>query len=558
MLIRHWPGSVLPIAAALLLTGCVQGPAEAPIRMEVRALGTGACSGNNTNPFDEITSVRVKVTGTDPVTGTVGVLVDRSLSVSGTSLTVPDVPEGNGHKLELFGSGGVNTWYGAASSVSVEQEKSTTVELLLTPIGVSTQLPVPTTDFANVRFPAVAKLGDGRIMVSGGFQASSGTELNGPSNKWFIINPQTAEVQSGQFHANFQGRGAHIAVYLPGSGQVLLAGGASKLDVVSDGSFPISWSKAGGTGLQDAALFTPPPAGSDGCSDAADCWSLPSSGLRVARVFARAAVTKDGLAVITGGGEWPLESDKDYQRTEVFDPLPKGGEAQFLNVASFDSFQPRSGHSLTFIKNKDDLSYLLVFGGTGGNPVAEVMRQSSRQQDGVDGNFVEVSIQGDTPPNLFFHETTRLSGERFLVTGGVPHAVDKLPDVDQGYAYLLTYSDTDGQAPTITSRNLSDQFTSGRVFHSALSSDFTNVAILGGLGAGAQALESDKVVFFDSEAVTLAVAPDNATFLARAGQAGLDMQSGSMILVGGEANLGDVGGGACGHIEIYTPSYVGN
>jgi len=559
-------GGALLASAAMLLTACAQEPTDGPIRMEVRALGSGACTGSNENPFSTMTNGRVKVTGVDPVSQEFGLIFNETFSVSGSRLTVPNVPQGNGHKVEFIGTGGGSSWYGSAPSVNVKAEQDATVEILLTKVGACTQLPVvnPTTgadltSFSNVRFPAVTELGDGRVMISGGFQSSDGVKLGSPSNKWFIVNPRTAELQTGTFDANFVGRAAHVAVFLPGTGEVLLTGGATEVDVVTDGSFPINWEGGGSTGLSDAALFTPPASGD---LTGQGTWNVLSTGanqsLRVARAFARAAVTSDGLAVITGGGRWPLEANTDYQRAEVFDPSPSDGSGpKFLNVSSFDSFARRSGHSLTFIKNQDGLSYLLAFGGTPDNQIAEVMRQSSRQADGVDGNYVEVTIQGDTPPKLYFHEMTRLSGERFLLTGGVPHAVDKLPDVSQGYAYLLTYSDTDGQAPTLTSRNLSDQFSSGRIFHSALSGDFTNVAVLGGFGPGGVALETDKVVFFNVDDVAFSAAPDNATFLARAGQGGLAMQSGSMIIVGGEPNLGDVGT-PCGHVEICTPSYVEN
>lgn len=552
MLMRQSSIGVALLSAVLFTAGCAEAPTEGPLRMEVRALGSGACTGENPNPLSDMKSARIKVTGTDPQTGDFGVIFDESFSIAGGALTVPNVPEGTGHKLELFGSGGAHSWYAAAPSVTVKAATDANVQLLLTRIGATSQLPVPGSDFANVRFPAIAEMGDGRVLISGGFESSDGTTLSSPSNKWFIVNPRTAEVQSGTFGASFGGRGGHVAAFLPQTGQVLLAGGAGTLTVGT--SFPVEFAKATDVKFKDAALFTPPPEG----SAEGGTWSIVSNELNVARVFARVAVMADGLAVITGGGEWPLDNDPAYQRTQVFDPAPKTGDPRFLSVASFDSFAPRSGHSLTFIKRQDGLSYLLVFGGTPGQPIAEVMRQSSRQQDGVDGNFVEVTMQGNTPPNLYFHETTRLSGERFLVTGGVPHAEDALPDVGASYAYLLEYSDTDGAAPVLKSRDLSDSFKSGRVFHSAVSGDFQNVAVFGGLGAGTKAVETDKILFFDADAAVpgFTVAPESADFLARAGQASLAMASGSMIVVGGENDLGDKGGGVCGHIEIYTPSYV--
>ena len=58
--------------------------------------------------------------------------------------------------------------------------------------------------------------------------------------------------------------------------------------------------------------------------------------------------------------------------------------------SSFDTFSARAGHSLTFIKTQDGLAYYLVWGGTAQSSTArigEVLRQSSRQADGVDGNY---------------------------------------------------------------------------------------------------------------------------------------------------------------------------
>jgi hypothetical protein len=563
MVTRTTIALALSAALGLCLPGCDSGEPEAPpMRMEVRALGSGACGpASVVNPFSDMNSVRIRVTGLDADTEEVKTLVNRSFSLSGQSLKVTEVPEGKGHTLEFFGTGKTTSWYSRALNLNVVRQSDTPVQLLLTEFGKASQVPVPT-DFSDVIFSAAVTLGDGRVMVSGGFQTITNTEILGPSDKWFIFNPKTGEIDAqGNLGAP---RGAHAMAFLPtagAAGKVLIVGGAKKLIIDEAQSFPLRFSKSDGA-EQEALLFDLQTLTVEAIGGAALT-------MRLGRAFPRVAVLSDGMAAVSGGGEWPIDNDPAFKRVEIFNPKHQDGP-RFITVSSFDTFSARAGHSVTFIKTQDGLAYYLVWGGTAQSAnarIAEVLRQSSRQADGVDGNFVEIAVTGDPVSWTYFHQVTPLDGQRFLVTGGVPFASDALGPPESDAAWLLTYQDDNGQNPRIAVKKVPGLGT-GRVLHSATSFDGRHAVVVGGFD-GLKPTEADVVMFFDGgepvcDAETGACTYTEPTWsvstdavLPRGGQAALSMESGSTLLVGGADMLrqqaGPVG---CALVEVYTPSSI--
>jgi len=264
--------------------------------------------------------------------------------------------------------------------------------------------------------------------------------------------------------------------------------------------------------------------------------------------------------LVTGGGEWPFVTGDDrYVEVDFYDYQATGGLGGFLDIPKLRSFYSRAGHSLTLINNSPEgLSQLLIWGGTTadrslGNP-AEVYRQSGRQREGVNGTFAEVVIVGEEPTFLYFHETTPLIGNRFLVTGGGAHRDGAIQAPANDEAWLLTY--VDQPSPTIQAQRLPG-FGAGRVFHSALSSDARHVSVVGGWN-GIDALSGgDLLKTFDVNALPNPwVGGTTASSASRGGHTGILTPGGSLLLVGGDAAAtpGTVSGNLSA--EIYTPYYL--
>lgn len=558
---RRLNAAALALCAGAWVMACdgAEETGPAPLGMEVRALGDGGCgpaAGEAVNPFDDISSMTVQVTGTDPVSGEENkVLVKRSFSLSGTSLTVPDVPEGNGHVLEVFGSGSATDWYAKDPSVSVARSQSNRVSLLLTRLGGFSRPEVPTT-LTNTIFGASVQIADGRVILSGGFQRVAGGALTSPSGQVFMFDPRTGAISKlGDLP---KGTGGHAMAYLPDSQRIVIVGGggegAIRIDEGNDFPFVMERNSA----FNDVYICSFDFVNSE---NSLSCPDESRFTTKVKRLFPRVYTMTDGLVAITGGGEWQQAAGAEYQSVEIVDPTANEGAGGMLGVKNFRSFAPRAGHSLTFVRNVDGLAYLLVWGGTPKSddlPVAEILRQSSLQSDGVDGNFVEVTLTGDDADSLdwtYFHQMTRLSGLKFLLTGGAPHDGSGIGSPKSDTAYLLTYTDDDGLNPVVRVEKVPG-LGEGRVFHTAFSSDFQRVSVLGGLN-GTSAVETDKVMFFDSETLGWEVAPESGAFVARGGHTGVQMLNGSVLLSGGEGIFADQGGDVtCNYLQVYTPSNI--
>lgn len=550
--------TLIPVlVAALTLSGCADEPHVAPLTVEVRALGSGECAPGSidlVDPFTDMTTAQIIVRGIDPVDGVYKVLVNEKKPISGGSIQIVDVPEGHGHDVEFIGTGGSVKWYAKDPSVSVKRDQGNPVELLLTRFGGFSQVPVDTS-FTNVIFPAMVELGDGRVMISGGFQnvLGGGSTLGSPSKQFFIYNQKTGDIDTKGSLPD-EGRGAHGMVFLPTTNQVLIFGGATELSINDNGLFPLTYEKSKGEKqsiLYNVPTFEEP----NGSFEAVNIEHV----MKLARVFPQGVVLSDGLVAISGGGEWPQDSDSDYLQVEVFDPGANEGTGDFLKLNSFKSFATRTGHTVNFIKTHSGMNYYLFYGGTTSDQqIAEVMRQSPFQTDGVDGHFMELTIEGDAPAYTYFHQMTALSGMRFLATGGVRYdkASQTLSAPADDEAYLLTYSDVDGQNPKLRIEKVAGM-TTGRVFHAAVTTDGRNVAVVGGF-SGIDAVDANKIMFFDADATADAweIAAENTDFLARGGQGSLMQKSGTVLLVGGETNLKSQGSVSCGYVELYTPSNI--
>ena len=559
---RIWTQKRLALAAALSAAfvgpGCMDEgePEPQPVEMVVSALGGGDCGGTPAGVFgnDSNATFTIVVTGANESTGQIETLLktSRSVSASSPAFTVADVPQGDGHSLELFASSSSDPllkWYAKSPAVTVRQRDTVSVDLLLTRHGGFSRINTSASNLLpNTIFPATALLGDGRVLVTGGFtrviDEGGKPVLKDPDNRAFIFDPRTGAVTASA-NAMTTGRAGHGMVYMPQSGKVLIAGGTKRLDIDSTKAFPLRYART--NGVKSYELYDP-------ATDTFTAVVDADSATRLSRAFPQLNLLADGTVSITGGGEWRPDEDAGYRVVDVFDPE----KATLLPTLNFKGFEVRAGHSVTFLRNVDGRSQLLVWGGTSdasGRRVAELLNQSSRQREGVDGSFAEITIKGDKP-FTWFHQMTRLSGNRFLLTGGTRYdgGTNEMlaPAADE--AWLLTFSD--GGGPTIETQKVAG-LGAGRTFHGAYTSDFVKVAVVGGW-AGIDAVATDKIQLFDGGTSQWALATQTEIdgFETRGGMGSLMMPTGSVLMVGGAERLASQGSAQCAMGQVYTPSTV--
>jgi hypothetical protein len=545
----------LPLAMAMFVVGCDDVAGDAPVSIEVAALTGTACGdpaspNTGANPFDELRDLTVAVRGPAPGTGIFGTLAKKTVRIAdGASATLGGIPEGTGREVVVSATGASGTWYGRDTGLTVRRDEDTAASVLLSRMGAFNCVPTPA-ELENVVFPAAVSLGDGRVLVTGGFRAVSGTAVSNATGQAFLVDTRTgAREFLGSMGAGLE-RGAHAMVHIPSANQVVILGGATELGVDTTRPFPLQLDVA--KALDDAIVF----------DIATKTFRRVDGRMVVGRAFPRAQLLGDDTVLVTGGGAWPFVSNDDrYVEVDFYDPQAGGGVGDFLVIPKLRSFYTRAAHSLTLIgTSPEGLSELLLWGGTTvdrslGNP-AEIYRQSGRQRDGVNGSFAEVVIVGEAPTFLYFHETTRLSQNRFLVTGGAAHRDGAIQAPAADEAWLLTYvPPTPNQpAPTVQAQRLAG-FGPPRVFHGAASHDGRHVSIIGGWNGLGAIADSDLVVSFDADRLPSPwTAETGIASAVRGGHVTVQTPGGSLLLVGGERSgeAGALGGRLAA--ELFTPA----
>ncbi len=558
LLRRLSPFTLATLALGALPTACAApeapSPSAASTHTASRALGSGACGpaeADVVRAVDDVRSLRVYLTErASDGEQRLAYAGDASLRSDG-SVDLGGLPEGTGYKLEVFGEGASGTWYGMRPSVDIRANGGGPLDILLTRLGTFSQVTVDTS-FTNVLFPATVELGDGRVMVSGGFQDVSNQGIGNPSRQWFILDPRTGTLDAKGTVPDGQQRGAHTMVYLPTTNEVLFVGGARQLKVDTTRPFPVTYSKSQGNGVSQGLVFSVTDQRFEPLSDA----HVMKTGIKaLGRAFPRAAALPDGTVVVTGGGEWPADNDTDFRRVSVYDPADGG---RFLATPSLMTLAARAGHSMVFLGQGPDGAKLLLWGGVPSDQeMAEVLTVVRSEDGNVTGTSTPVVIEGEPAPHTYFQVLTPLGGNRFLATGGArpdPNDPSHLAAPQDDEAWLLSYGEPGGQ-PTITLDALPG-LGAGRVFHGAMpTADRGSVFVLGGF-AGDKALDHDKVMRLDTAELRWEVAPETGAFLGRGAHAVVPMVNGKGLLVGGESALADKGDVACGYVEVFTPSSI--
>ncbi len=540
-------GVTLAACGASFVACDEQVPSDEPMGLVVTPL-TGTSCGNpdapnpGPDPFADAPRVTVGVRVFDEAKKEWETIKSSSRTIrAGQAVKLSRVPAGPDREVIVFAQGASQQWYGRDTGVDVVRNADNSAAMVLTRMGGMSCAPTPQ-GIVNTVFPAAVTLGDGRVLVTGGFTQVADGKLTGASSQAFLFDPRTG--LSEPLGSIGVGRAGHAAVYLEATNKVVLIGGMTELSIDTGTLFPYTFDSA--DGLDDYVLF-----------DVATKAFTPGTERMVAkRGFPRTALMSDGTVLITGGGEWPIDPDgTDQIEADFFDPEANDLRGGLQDMAApLRSFYWRAGHSMTFIGNSDEgLSSYLIWGGTTpnrslGHP-AEVYRQSGRQRDGVNGTFAEVIITGEVPPFSYFHETTRLADGRFLATGGARTNGSVLEAPVAEEAWLLTYNAV--PQPVLQTVQVPG-FGPGRVFHTALTSDGVTVSVIGGWSP----LNPAETVVKSFDALARAWRNEdgaNAGTTGRGGHAAVLTPSGAILLVGGEAS-GSTAPTARMAAEIYTPA----
>ncbi len=555
-------------AAGLLAAGCDAAPTPSePVALELSALSGTACGDPEspnlgTSPFADASRVTVAIRGTDAATGDFGTLMKRTSSlVEGRPVTIGKVPEGTDREIILFAQGGAQPWYGRESGIRVRRDTNNAATVLLSRFGGFSCVPTPG-EVGNGVFAAAVALPDGTVLVTGGFTSVSGDgkAVTGASDRALLFNAKTGAVTA--LGSMGVARGAHAMVYMPANGKVLIVGGASEIGVDSARPFPfyVDNHGSGSKALDDVIVFDP----------VARTFTPGTERMLAPRVFPRAAALADGTVVITGGGEWPVPAAGHWLEVDMYDPQDNENTGGFIETHGLRSFYARAGHTLTPIGDgSEQLTELLVWGGTtlhgpaGG--IGEVYRQSARQREGVSGTFAAVGIVpqdggADAPNFVFFHETVKLSGDRFLAVGGAPLKGASIGAPENDEVWLLTYR-LENDVPKVITHRLPGL--TARVFHTALSPDLTHATIFGGWSALDAVGGADSLVTVDATVSdahpdpTLAVDATAAALTApRGGHAAIVTSAGGIFVVGGESQARPGGEAKRLSAEVYVPPYA--
>jgi len=575
---------VLAAMAALLafaaLLGCGGEEFEAGDDMELSLWLAPLDSNCSATAGVSYTEVKVRVRDND-----LGKVV-KEKTFKGEPPYVMKVPEGMDLEITCLGytGGDVPTMYARGRNIIISKDKTTEVDLEGQAFSGFTCVEAPSAA-PNILFPAVTNLPDGRVLVTGGFTKVKDTqgryEIFAPSQVAYIYDPADGSMRQASNLMN-RGRGAHAAMYIPQTKQVLLVGGSEMLfwDKGGDG-FPLYFEKAkAGTVGKTYELFDTETETFVPKADMVDAGEAENDvdllHLSIPRVFPVAVVNNQGTVLVTGGGLWPsaagtFEQDDKYQQVELYIPRITGvTESEgFVNNKGVAMMALRTGHTAVQLETQNLQSVYLFWGGNihSDQPVAEIYSASSKQLEGDMGNFTQLSFtDGDSykknNKRPFFHTMTPLASRRFFLAGGANNSKGdlKVPSVND--AYLVTVDSNN----VVTTEKISGLGT-GRYLHTANSWDNKHVVLMGGftsLTQGEQTLFADMatpdVKIFDLNSKTLSNPDADDTMIPRGG-AGATVLPNDCIFMAGGVDAPDLGLENTGNppallTEVYCPRTI--
>jgi len=505
-------------------------------------------------PEGEVDRVAVEVTGRDRNTGKSVLLASGETRLPGAGVGLGSVPAGSGRVVTVLGfrqGQDSPAWYGRKRDVAIAQDRTTELEMVLSRFGASTCVGVPE-GYSPTMFPASVTLGDGRILVTGGFTAVEDAgggvlRLTGPSDRAFLYDPFQGTFTALAARMN-AARAGHAMVQLPlASGErVLIFGGLRKAAWKAGTTFPLSFETA--DALDDYEIL----------DLATGTFTTGSERMNSPRAFPQAGRLYDNSVLIVGGGRWPVD-DARYLVADLWAPYG-GADGQGGLLALGNGLRTNRQHDGgTMVKIEDTSQglsrYLVVGGTTFGEAVIEVFTQSSRQQEGASGAFQNRAVAN--LPLLYFPGVAAIQpdaqgNKRFLVAGGaVWNGSTLLPPEEQ--AWLLTLDGT-GKG---TVERLEGQPCAARWLHGVASSREGDLAwLVGGVRDFAGAL-AEGACYLDLAAKRMVATDASIGVLAgRFGAALETLPDDTLWVAGGVADTTELGPASTGKVEVYTPGVL--
>jgi hypothetical protein len=549
------------LALALAACGGNGGPGEGAVGVVATALNSTCEAG--TAPQTAVDRVEVLVTGADRDTGLTVVLAkgNSKITASTQDVALGSVPAGLDNVVTVLGYAPGQqdpSWFGRRREVAIAQDRTTEVEMVLTRFGAFTCLDSPAS-LGQRAFPASVVLGDGRVLVSGGFTTASDNgsgkwTLSGASKTAYLYDPGTG--QFTEAGAMTEARAGHAMVYLPlaGGEKVLVFGGTSKVTWTPGTAFPLDMATSDALNsyeVYDVAKGTFEAAGTDQLGN-------PKQ-MVLRRAFLQAVRLFDNSVLITGGGRWPSDAS-NYDLVEMWAPYgdkdadgknPRGGLLDLKG--SLKTNRQHTGAALVKLEDTSQgLSrYLVVGGTTAADATVEIFTQSSKQEDGAGAVFRSRAVSG--LPLLYFPSVIPLQenadgSKPFLVAGGLPWSGTAL-SVPQSKAWILTVDTAD----KITVEAL-DAPCAARFLHSATASyDGDGAVLLGGFGDFGGAA-SGGACFFDLATKSFSTpSAGQPQFYARGGHAAERLVDDTLLVVGGLVDPAGLADGSAGLLELYAP-----
>lgn len=575
--------SLLCSAWILALVACDHGPATPGASGEDPEGGTlgfvvsaqqGSCPGGGVNPFDDLARVLIQVTGRDD---DLTVVASKEFAVgSGTTAVSLMVPVGNDYTVTLQGFGRYDgttpSWYARRRNVDVQQgSDNPPIEAVLARYKGFTCI-TPHANLTERMFPAVVDLGDGRVLIAGGFQRATPTGagsdkyvLDAASKLAFVYDTRKGTLVQTATAMN-DGRAAAGGVFVPlEDGKVLIFGGASKMTIKIRGDFEMFVDPA--DALATYEVFD---------AKTLSFEAVPEGQVRemtMARVWPATLLLGENSVLVAGSGAWPgsASATGDPRRADLWDPktgiVDRGAASDLMNA---DHFAP----AVAPLDDVDGRVRAVFFGGTmDGGAVVEVYTEPSSKE--VAGSFVALG-KGSIAKPPFLASLSPLSGAagtdvRFLAAGGVTgeKVQDKYRFAAGSTAYVVTVSRGDNLVSLAETRAVETPCAK-RFFHAAGDTERPGrVTLLGGFTAAAQD-PGGMTCFFDvaryDAALTTGSPLDGAfwqpsageaVFAARAGHGAVRLDDDTVLLVGGmETTAGALNGDQGALLEVYAPPTV--
>lgn len=422
----------------LVAVACAPGVEEVGnVGVVVSAIGE-SCSGQSwPNPTTDMTSIEVIVTGPDRETGETVTLANPTVPVVDGMATVKieGLPAGVGNTVTLLGYSNDSAepvWFGRKRDVSIVANRSRTESMVLNRFG-STSCVTPPDGWNERMFSSSVALGDGRILITGGFTGydSGNSLLTTPSKVAVIYDPTTGKAtRVGDMNS---ARAAHAMAFvsLPEGDRVVVFGGATsaRLSFANNG---VPLDLVTGT-LDSFEVFDV----ENGVFVPAVDENGAEKKMALPRAFFSAVSLYDNSILLMGGGAWPFDVDGSYQMPEIWlptlDAVAEDESATAEETVSTGSVlgigeglimnSQHNGAAVTKLEDTEQAlsRYLIVGGAVDSASTVEIFTQSSKQGEGAGGAFKQVS---STLPRIYFPTLTALrnhpdGAKRFLLSGGI-------------------------------------------------------------------------------------------------------------------------------------------